>query len=222
MTIVRVLVLAFMLAIAARAEEYWIAYEGNDFPENVGWYRVYAAGGAQRSIQDGILVLDGSASVSINDLYGMPRASIDPGPNEQFRSEWRCAIDQLVGTRDPGIAVFSDQSWGLGFTWSRHFIRSGFEFVDIPFEFVGMHEFVLTSTDMRQYQLFADGDLLREGNFVQVASRSTVTWGDSVEGAASVSRWDYVRFGVVPEPATAVAYVSGLVLLGGARARAAA
>ena len=45
-------------ASPALAEQYWIAYEGDDFPENEGWTRTISAGGAERWIEDGALVLD--------------------------------------------------------------------------------------------------------------------------------------------------------------------
>jgi hypothetical protein len=32
---------ALVVAGIASAEQYWIAYEGNDFAENEGWVRVY-------------------------------------------------------------------------------------------------------------------------------------------------------------------------------------
>ena len=33
---------------AARGSPYWIAYEGNDFPESEGWERHAYGGGAER------------------------------------------------------------------------------------------------------------------------------------------------------------------------------
>ena len=35
------LLLSYACADAANAEQCWIAYEGNDFPENEGWRRIY-------------------------------------------------------------------------------------------------------------------------------------------------------------------------------------
>ena len=208
------LALVVLMCPVARGEQYWVAYEGNDFPENEGWGRVTNQGGAQRTIEDGVLVLDGLADVRINDLYGLGRQPFDPGPGELFHAEWRLGVDQVIGVRDPAFAVFSEESWAVGLTWSQTFIRSGFELVDIPFQTSGMHTYVLTSSDMRSYEFFADGVLLHQGEFVQDLGAPHVRWGDSVEGAASLSRWDYVRFGVVPEPRTSFMMCAGLVLSG--------
>ena len=46
---------------------------------------------------------------------------------------------------------------------------------------------------------------------------SGVTWGAATEGASSVSTWDYVRFGVVPEPAAGL--LLGLAGLAGSTRR---
>jgi hypothetical protein len=227
MTIARVLSLAFLLAIAARAEEYWIAYEGNDFPENEGWTRTFTdangqvgQGGAVRTLNEGTLSLDSRESLWIVDFYQRFRA-VDPAPGELFRMEWRAFFDHVGPTVDPGVSVFSDQFSAVGFEFTETSIRSVFEQGNTATFVPGLfHEFTLLSTNMQQYELSIDGSLAMVGNFVAVSNASRVGWGDVIQGGVSVSEWDYMRFGVVPEPAAAVAYVSGLVLLGGARGRA--
>ena len=55
---------------------------------------------------------------------------------------------------------------------------------------------------MRSYELSVDGDPAVEGVFFESLSPSSgVAFGDIVHGGASLAAWDYVRFGVVPEPA---------------------
>ena len=76
-----------VLVTPAGAEQYWIAYEGNDSPENEGWERTFCdpngvvgQGGAIRTIEDGALVLDSRESVMIVDFYQMWRPiSVEPG-----------------------------------------------------------------------------------------------------------------------------------------------
>lgn len=208
-------VCAFLLAFAStlHADQYWIAYEGNDFPENEGWLRGSAGGGDHRSLEDGTLLLDGLGDVRTDDYYERRRAEIDPQPGESFRAEWRFGIEQLTGISDPGLALYSDDSRGVGFSFSTTAIYSGFEGLTIPFDFEGMHEFVLTSPDMLTFELFADGNLLHRGDFVEVVSSSTLAWGDGVQGAASRSRWDFVRFGVVPEPESWPVLAAGLLTM---------
>ena len=62
------------LSLPGLADRYWVACEGNEFPENEGWGRVTNHGGAHRTIVDGVLVLDGLGDVAINDLL-RPRPS---------------------------------------------------------------------------------------------------------------------------------------------------
>jgi hypothetical protein len=88
----RVVVVAVVLVLAPAvglADQYWVAYEANDFPENMGWLRRYGDengpmhGGAERSVAEGILTLDGLRHDQIYDGAEMQRP-IDPGPGELF------------------------------------------------------------------------------------------------------------------------------------------
>lgn len=215
------LVVGLLLAVTAplRAEQYWVAYEGNDFPENEGWTRIVANGGAVRTVVDGVLTLDGRASALIADACQMSRP-VDPSNGEMFVMQWRLRVDSVSAREDPTIAVFSDDGMSVAFEFAESYLISVFEPVrQVEFEPFVWHEFELNSTDMRRYTLSMDGVPILEGECVQVITTSEVGWGDSVVGTASLSRWDYVRFGVVPEPATAIACAGGLVLLGGTRGR---
>jgi hypothetical protein len=204
--------LTFLMALscaglsAATAEEYWIAYEGNDFPENEGWTREYGdenghgQGGAERWLEDGALVLDGRRHPAIYDGYVMSRP-IDPAPAEVFIMAWRLKVEEVSAYEDPTVVVFSDESWAVGFEFSETYLNSGFEpGVSVDFEPGVFHDFELRSSDMRAYALAIDGSVALNGQFVEVITASEVAWGDGVVGSASLSRWDYFRFGVVPEP----------------------
>jgi hypothetical protein len=66
------LILLAFASVLTQAEQYCIAYEGNDFPENVGWERTYG-GGSDPAIEvggelDGIIAIDGS----LNDASSGP------------------------------------------------------------------------------------------------------------------------------------------------------
>jgi hypothetical protein len=201
-----VVVLAFGLA-AASADEYWVAYEGNDFPENEGWTRTYGAGGADRWIEDGALVLDGRADSGIYDSYSMLR-SLDPGTDEMFIMRWRLRVDQVpAGHSDPFVGVFSDESWAIGFRFSESRVYNVFDLsINASFEPGVYHRFEMRSWDMRSYTLAIDGNLTLTGPFVDVYTSSKIAWGDGVQGAASLSHWDCFVYGVVPEPATAIGF----------------
>jgi hypothetical protein len=207
-----------LLAAPAGAEEYWIAYEGNDFPENEGWKRVFCdpngvvgQGGAVRTLEDGALVLDSRESVMIVDFYNWSRP-IDPDPGELFIMRWRLKVDEVSAREDPSVVAFSDDFRAVGFEFSESYVTSIFEAgVDIPFEPGVFHAFELSSWDMTDYELWIDGVLTQTGEFHDVFEASRVRWGDGVQGSASLARWDYFRFGVVPEPATAPAFMLALV-----------
>jgi hypothetical protein len=74
-----------VLAMPARAEPYWIAYEGNDFPENEGWWHIWGPEPGERWIEDSVFVLDTLRDTHIADFYVMNMwGSLDPGPGETF------------------------------------------------------------------------------------------------------------------------------------------
>jgi hypothetical protein len=196
---------------SATAEPYWIAYEGNDFPENEGWAHIWSLPLAIRWIEDGSLVIDSRASGRTNDWYEWYPEWMNPGPGELFVAEWRLKVDELtIGWRDPSVGVFGDDSWGVGFNFNEDTITSVFEDdVSAQFEPHVFHDFELRTADMRAYRLYIDGSLAIQGAFWDSLTLSTVLWGDTVSGGASLARWDYFRFGVVPEPAS----FGGIVLL---------
>jgi hypothetical protein len=205
-----------MLVAQAGAAPYWITYEGNDFPENEGWTREYGdengsgQGGAERWIEDGSLVLDGSRSSAIYDSYTMSRP-VDPEPAEMFIMRWRFRIDHVSAHEDPIAGVFSDGSWAVAFQFSETRAISTFETNNaVDFEPGVFHQFELRSWDMRSYELGIDGSLALTGDFVHVFTASEIVWGDGAVGSASLSVWDYVEFGVVPEPASGLLLGFGL------------
>ncbi len=203
-----------LVAPAASAEQYWIAYEGNDFPENEGWLRFIDGEGAQRAIEDGWLMLDSRASLSIYDYYRWNMGgTLDPGPGETFVLQWKLRIDELSGWRDPTIGVRSDEKWAAGFEFTADTIWSVFESdVSATFEPGIPHTFELRSADMLGYDLYIDGALAIEGSFWLSLAGSRVAWGDGIQGGASLTYWDYVRFGVIPEPATGLLLSGALAL----------
>jgi hypothetical protein len=193
---------------AALADQYWVTYEGNDFPENEGWERYAYAGGAERYLQEGCLVLDGRASIDISDFYRQPLPA-DPGPGEVFLAQWRMRVDEVSGFFDPGVAVGSYGHGAVVLCYQQNRIYSLLEGVFIDFAPGVFHEYSLVSVDMLSYALYIDGALGRTGLFVGPMSQSQVDWGDYTQGASSLSDWDFFRFGVVPEPTTGLLFALG-------------
>ena len=215
-----------LVAPAASAEQYWIAYEGDVWPEEQGWHHGYGDweghyhGGAFRSLEGGILTIDSLHDEGVFDGYIMEMpGQIDPEPGELFIMEWRLKVDETIDGRDPTVALASDQKWMVGFEWDEQSLISVFEDgVNLAITPHVFHDYRLVSWDMLTYELYIDESLVREGSFWSSASESYVAWGDGVQGAASLSHWDYFRFGAVPEPASVWLITALLVCRGGGRA----
>lgn len=202
-------VLVGLAAAAARAEPYWIAYEGNEFPEEAGWRRRYGnengpyAGGAERTICDGVFTLDSMRHAQIFDFYDIER-QVDPAVGEVFIAEWRVLVGSVSDPADAGVIIARDEPPGYvavkngpnGIT-----ISPGNVFVAIePSIF---HSFRVYSSDMERFVLSIDGEPTYSGFFESnTLLHSFLAFGDSVQGQRSLTSWDYVRFGAVPEPAT--------------------
>ena len=213
----RVCLLAPMILLGAatlHAEPYWIAYEGDVFPEEDGWDRNYGEDDwppesfAERSIEDGVFVLDSLHDDQIYDHYLIER-EIDPAEGETFIAEWRVKVDPESGIVDTGLVIARDSPPGhIEFHLAPNGVYIGnviFPFAFIPYEPNVFHEFVLRSEDMQNFELDLDGAAAYTGPFEDESLLSGyVSFGDAAIGDASRQSWDYMRFGVVPEPASLV------------------
>jgi hypothetical protein len=185
---------------AANAEQYWIAYEGDDFPENEGWTREFWGDGAVRSIEHGALVTDSMYDWMVYDYQAMYRP-INLEAGERFVMRWRLMVEEVSAFYDEGVAVFADDGWGAAFEFWPTRVVSNYEDVDVfGFSLGEYHSFEFTSSDMRSYELRMDGAATWSGEFQPVQVFSEVNWGDGGQGVGSVARWDYFEYGVVPEP----------------------
>lgn len=203
-------------ASLAVATPYWIAYEGDDLPENVGWTRHYGDeigfghGGAVRTIEDGALVIDSRRNQMIFDFAEMNRP-IDPEPGELFIAEWRLLVEEHTGYRDTGVTIAGDADADLAIRHTLDSVVNDREGWVVPVAPGQWHRYTVTSLDMQHYEFAIDGSLAQQGTFnVITLNRSFVNFGDMAQGgeSGSVAQWDYVRFGVVPEPASGIAIVS--------------
>jgi len=206
----RALIGAMLIALsdAPVLGAYWIDWDASDWPDALGYIRSWGnwqgphQGGANRTLENGVLTYDSLYDSGVYDYYYMENfGSMDPGPNETFTCEWRLKVDVVNGDGDPGLALRSDDGWVLAYTYGEDHLRSIFEgYLSIPFEPGLWHEYQVVSWDMRSYDLAIDGGIVHHGSFDDVMiPGSYVAWGDGTQGAASLHHWDYVRFGVVPE-----------------------
>ena len=205
--LVLLMALSYATASVAIADPYWVAYEGDDFPENEGWTRIHDPPGAERQIEESVFSLDTRNDVWITDYYEMYRpGALDPEPGELFVWQWRLRIVELTHAFfDPSVGVFSDERRGLGFEFNEDTIFSAYEpGVSATFEPGVFHDFRLRSWDMRTYELYIDDELSIAGSFLGQMDASRVVWGDGVKSIGSLTEWDYFRFGVVHEPSSVV------------------
>jgi hypothetical protein len=206
-----------LLAAPAGAEQYWIAYEGNDFPENEGWERYATDPPAQRWLEDGSFFLDSRTGVHTVDNYTIyfDAGGLDPDAGQTFIMRWKLKVEDSH-LWDGGVYVTSDDQYEVVFMFDEGSLLSLYEpDVYAEFEPGAFHGFELRSGDMRSYELYIDGDLAIEGTFFEGLFSACVGFGD-ITGGTSLTAWDYFRFGVIPEPA---AWLMGVILLPVSRRR---
>jgi hypothetical protein len=210
---VPVLGLLLGAGLPARADLYWVSYDGQAFPESEGWRRHWGdehgpyGPGADRSIDDGVFVLDSLRDDQIFDFYEV-QGIADPEAGEAFVMQWRLRVDARSDPWDAGIVIARDTSPGhveLNFAPDR--VQVYTDGVELAIEPGAFHEYRFESLDMDAFDLFIDGVPVHRGHFETFSLlRSFVNFGDGVQGLRSLSEWDYLAFGVVPEPG------SGLLL----------
>ncbi len=215
------LLVAICISAPAVAEPYWIAWEGDDFPENQGWERhwgnwdgPYEGDGAIRTLNDGVMTIDSLYDDGVYDYCQIERpGELDPGPGELFVLEWRIEVEEVVGwTFDPTVGVDSDNGWTLGLEIGTDRVVSIDEgYAEIPIAPGVPHDYRVVTADMQSYDLYVDEALAHQGTFVQWISPSRVHWGDGWQGVASLHHWEYFRFGVVPEPRSSGLAVASLI-----------
>ena len=220
----RILLLPMLLSAAAAPAlgvPYWVSYEGNDYPENEGWERSFSdengvgQGGSERSLDGGVLTLDSMRDPQISDNYRVSR-QINPDPGELFVAEWRLRVLDAVGPlRDVGVTIARDGMGTVSFRYGLDHVQGVEEDWTYDLEPLEFHAFRVESPDMVNYSLWIDGMFVRDGMWhLQSLNESYFFFGDAVRGAGvlSNSQWDYVRFGVVPEPGSPWILATGWIL----------
>ncbi len=222
---VRGIVLGSALLVLAGApgvaDQFWVAYEGDDYPENVGWNRNYGDetggpphGGAHRSIADGVLTLDSLFNDQVYDYYEMIPSTM-PGPAEAFVAEWRVLVDSRSGTIDTGVLIARDDPPGhVEFYLGGDGLHVNFDEAFVSLAPDTFHTFRFASADMTSYELTIDESMTYAGTLKASLLTRRVSFGDGVMGQASLSHWDYMRFGIVPEPRSFAAALLAAAIVG--------
>jgi len=199
------IMLAMLLgAVTARASPWWVSWNGDAYPETEGWTRWSSDPPAERWLEDGKLFIDSRAVPGAYEEYGQERpAQMTLAPGETFLMSFRVKVDDVIGTghTDPGVWVWSDDQWAVGFDLGVDIIWSDYEPTKWASFTPGVfHDFLAASPDMRSYTLSIDGIPALEGSFCESLFYGPgAGWGDVMSGR-SLSEWASVECGVVPEP----------------------
>jgi hypothetical protein len=208
------LVVLLSAASLAYATPYSVLFEGDRMPEEVpGYVRHFGGGGATRSIEtdpngNSSYVCDSRASGWIWDTAYYAGQINPTEPGERFWAEWRLNVVADLGYPDTGVILAADNYYELFFNYAYDHVVSYYEYEggqywSYPIAPGVFHAYRLESSDMVNYRLWIDGEVVRDGRWNTSLNHSFVSFGDewcgNVPGGALVS-WDYFRFGVVPEP----------------------
>jgi hypothetical protein len=165
-----------------------------------------------RELDSGSLRLDTRASISLADWYNFQAAPPVLLPGESLNVHWcmrtlftqtdylRSDVLVYVQTGDSGYVEFYlgpdyvSEDGGHGGYPEHFYPHYGYPTYDPP-------EFLFTTTDMQEYDLFVNGTLAFHGTFHNPTPSEifSVGFGDVIIGKSSLSEWDYVDVQVVPE-----------------------
>ncbi len=199
--------LVLVLTTTASAEPFWVAYEGNDYPEDVGWTRQWGDadgpyhGGAFRTLNDGVFT-----SYALHDPWVFDFQYQNPeivlGPDEQFVATWRALVDPASDAMDTTIVFTrSDTPGDVSLFLGPEYLTILPGGTEIPTSAGDFHTYTFRSYDMLSYELEIDGATLHTGIFeLNSLLSSYVAFGDGAQPLRSRTEWDYFRYGVVPEP----------------------
>ena len=161
-------------AVRAAATPYLVAYEGDVYPEQAGWERNISAGGADRSLDNGIFTLWALDDNMISDqyIYDM-QEQLNPDPGEYFFAEWRMRLLPESGSSDVGIALRTD---GAERQFSAYYAVNGFGASGdgggvVWIDATQFRTYRLESYNMVDYTIWVDGQWGWDGFFLPGACR---------------------------------------------------
>jgi hypothetical protein len=214
-----------LLALSGVANAGLVAYEGDDFPESSGWTRL-GTFDAERALDAGIftqhveLGVWAPGPIGETDVY---RRSLEAFVGvDAFFIEWRVETDapgsilDLSGTPVAASAFGNSANYHITITNNRVLLnRSNL----LPLVYANItpgmaHTYRLELIGDVSYSLIIDGHIIDsgtpEGRFTN--PESFLLWGAQRHSFDTTTQWDYIRYGVIPEPATALLLLIGSVL----------
>jgi hypothetical protein len=196
-----IFICAVLSSAVCQAEPYWVSW-CSGWPEEQGWTWGSSDPGPDRWLDGGSLFIDSRAALGLHGAYYQEQPGMfTPGPEETFAMQWRVNVHEVAGIFDPGVILWADDQYAVGFHMGVDRIYSDYEpALYAPFAAQEPHDFVLTSTEMRTYQLTVDNVVALQGSFVpSLLPGSYISWGD-LTGIRSLSEWSSFAYGITPEP----------------------
>ena len=197
-----------------------VTYEADVFPEDTGWERV-GTFDAERWIDDGWFYQHaelGAWKGEIGETDFYQRSLADFAGAEEFFIEWRVQTDVPSSLFDHANIATVLSAAGTGYAYYHFTItdervrllrRSSVPIVFADIQAGVPHAYRLEVYGEDLYAWYIDGQLIDSG--VPVAAYPTagsvLVWGARHNVYDNNTRWDYIRYGVIPEPGT------GLLLL---------
>jgi hypothetical protein len=197
-------------AVAAHASPWWVTWD-EGWPEDQGWTHGAYGPPAQRWLDDGLMYVDTRAQFGTYDMYSQTPASLIPGPQETFVMQWRTLVYECAPARDVGVLVRAEDHYTVNFLMNAGSIYNSYEPGQAASFAPGVfHDFVLESASMRNYDLYIDGVLSLQGNFLESLFPGPVVGWGNFAGCKSLTAWDHVAYGIIPEPSAATCLLIGL------------
>lgn len=195
-----------------------ITFEGDSFPETSGWTRsVFLT--PQRTLENGILI-QYFDSVGDHDFYRRFLSAFSASTN--FFAEWRVQSDApstlLDSFQIPAGFVLSGNTgvtYHFRFTDSLGlFTRSDNSLFFFPLEPHMFHTYRVELLENDSYRFLIDGRLVDSGeqSGPYPTLMSEIIWGGRFYEPNQTIQWDYIRYGTIPEPATATLHLIGTTL----------
>lgn len=194
-------------------------YDGNALPEEVGWI-AFPHGTPEIKLEKGIYIQTFDAPGD-QIFYHRSIAEFSDAPS--FFAEWRVQTDVPASSLDTlqtraSLVLFGNTgvSYHFRFTdFEALFTRSDLSLLFVPITPGVLHTYRIELPDDDTYRFLVDGILVdsgaQPGAFPTVASE--IAWGGRFFAPSHTVQWDYIRYGVIPEPATATLLLIGTTLL---------